>query len=176
MKYLAQINFLIILLYSSCLSSQNLIEKDTLIANDTISSEKKSILLNEIQLNYFDASKLNLGIDFKNMKRYTPAERRYNEASSGPIGFINLVNGKLKTLKKNIIIEKQQFAIDKLEILFDSDFYLNKAKIPTIYIKGFIYYVVGFDEFVAILNSAPKDRIQFELLLYAERFNSLKKE
>ena len=41
----------------------------------------------------------------------------------------------------------------QLENMFSTDFYVNKLKIPSEYVKGFEYYAVENEGFVTILKS-----------------------
>jgi hypothetical protein len=66
-------------------------------------------------------------------------------------------------LKKELIIERKEIVLKKLEDLFETNFFINKLKIPSEYVKGFKYYVVEDEKFVNAVNNKNKTMATFIL-------------
>ena len=64
----------------------------------------------------------------------------------------------------------------KLETMYDDDFYNNKLKITTDYIKAFQYFVIYDDPFIAAMKSKNKTMMSFRIAALAIEFNDLLKE
>ena len=111
---------------------------------------------------------VSMGIIPKGQKSYTPAERRLNTATNlnasanagsmmgGSISadpLLNWFSGRTKMLKKEVAVEKKETNLRQLEHMYTIDFFVDKLKIPTEYVKGFVYYVVENEYFVSILKS-----------------------
>lgn len=111
---------------------------------------------------------VSMGIIPKGQKSYTPAERRLNTATNlnasanagsmmgGSISadpLLNWFSGRTKMLKKELAVEKKENNLRQLEHMYTIDFFVDKLKIPTEYVKGFEYYVVENEYFVSILKS-----------------------
>jgi len=109
-----------------------------------------------------------LGIIPKGQKSYSPAERKLYTASDlnasatagtmmgGSVSadpLLNWISGRTKMLKKEVEVEKKEFYIRQLENLFTIDYFVHKLKIPSEYVKGFEYYSVENEQFVAVLKS-----------------------
>ena len=54
--------------------------------------------------------------------------------------------------------------------LFDTNFFKNTLKIPENYIKGFQYYCIEDAEFVTILQSRNKTKIEFLLIPWSLKY------
>ena len=111
---------------------------------------------------------VSMGIIPHGQRVYTPAERRLNTANnlnaSANVGtmmggsisadpLLNWISGRTKMLKKGVAVEKKEMYLRQLENMFSTDFYVNKLKIPSEYVKGFEYYAVENEGFVTILKS-----------------------
>ncbi|OAB28000.1 hypothetical protein SAMN05444395_103181 [Flavobacterium fryxellicola] len=109
-----------------------------------------------------------MGIISKGQKTYTPAERKLYTAtdlnasatagtmmggsvSADPV--LNWISGRTKMLKKEVEVEKKEMYLRQLENLFTIDYFIYKLKIPSEYVKGFQYYSVENEQFVAVLKS-----------------------
>lgn len=123
---------------------------------------------------YRNINAVDLGILSKPAKEYTPAERRLKTASSYDLtvgtynsvsldAIINSISGRTAMLKKELEVERREIAREKLLMNFDEDYFAEKLKIPTDYIKGFQYYAVEDAAFRQVLNS--KNKIAQEILL-----------
>ena len=96
--------FVFLFLITSKLFSQSSTAIETL--KDSVS--KKIILKEVIVERNSKISALELGVLSRPAKKYTLQERRYYSSTSGPISLlINSLNGNVKTLMKNIEVEKK---------------------------------------------------------------------
>ena len=134
-----------------------IIDPDDLLAEIiNIQLISKAIELNETVVT--STSNINaraLGIIPESTPIYTPAERKLKTAGDlKPIDFLglllggmpldpifNAINGKTAALKKQIIIETRENRIEQYEVLFGTDYFVNKLSIPNVHIKGFLFYV-----------------------------------
>lgn len=116
----------------------------------------------------------NLGIISKNIKRYSPAERRLMEAKALPINaLLNIISGRMAMLKKELIVEKKETLLGKIEYFFDDKYYTETLKIPVEYIKGFQYYCIEDSDFVASIKSKNKFMTMFRIVKLAENYNQI---
>lgn len=134
----------------------------------------KSIPLEEIVIN--ENSKItaeNLGIIPYGQKKYTPAERKlYTATSGGGIdGLLNTISGRKAMLKKEIVVEKKENSLFRLEVLFENKYYIETLKIPTDYIRGFQYYCVENAQFAEALSTKNKTLAMFLIVSLAENYN-----
>lgn len=132
--------------------------------------ELKEVLINE----YPEITAEKLGIIKPGQIKYTPAERKLNAGSSGVVGFINLLTGELKNLKANVNVEKKEILLQKLEYLFEDEFYKKDLKIPSELIKGFKYYCVEDSEFAKAVNSKNKIMCKFLIIELASTYNKIR--
>jgi hypothetical protein len=143
--------------------------------------EAKINKLNEVKIqNYNHINAVSMGIVSKDVKSFTPAERRLSSATSGIgiVQFLNLINGTKKRLKLELELEKKEFMIQKLNTLFKDEFYVNELKIPFDYINGFKYYAVEDEKLQINLKSKNKAFIKLTLMQISLEYktNSLPKE
>jgi hypothetical protein len=117
---------------------------------------------------------VSLGISAKGIKHYTPAERRLFTANSTPVdALLNLMSGRTAMLKKGIEVEKKEYLLAKIDVLFEDDYYVNTLKIPTDYVKGFQYYCVEDEKFATSLRSKNKTMAMFLIVPLAEKYNEI---
>lgn len=119
-------------------------------------------VLDEIFINKFDAKRI--GLDFSNLKRYTPIEKRIYSASKvysleNPLavsvdGIINSLNGKHKMLKKALVYETNASNSEKLFALLSVDVLKAKFAIGEEYVDGFLYFLADDTEIISILGEA----------------------
>ena len=137
---------------------------------------------------YSNINAVSLGIIPSNQKKYTAAERKLHTATdlnasasvSGMAGgsisadpLLNFLSGRTKMLKKEIEVEKKESYLKQLENLFDLDYFVNKLKIPSEYVKGFEYYVVENEKFTTILKSNNKTMTTFLIGELANKYNEI---
>lgn len=138
--------------------------------NDNSFKQNPLIIRVKAKINQLDEIEVNivttksLGIVSKNVKEYTPAERRVRTAEKlkwySPLlipfggmsvdGLINQISGRTKMLKKGVIVEKKEKELEKLDLWFDNDFYVKTLKIPDDYIEGFKLFAL---DDIDLLNS-----------------------
>lgn len=143
---------------------------------------KLEAMINQIEevkvIRYNHINAVSLGIISANQKHYTPAERKLKTATGlnptaevgGMMGgsismdpMLNWMSGRTAMLKKEVEVEKKEFVLQKLESMFEYDFFVDKLKIPTDYVKGFWYYVAEDKKFVNALNDKNKTMATFIL-------------
>lgn len=103
-------------------------------------TELKEIVIHENRLNAET-----LGIVPRGMKTYTPAERRYYTATTGSgfvsvDGIINMINGKTKQIKKEMVVEKQQSVHHRLSAMYPEEYLIQEFKIPAEQVEGFLVF------------------------------------
>lgn len=123
---------------------------------------------------YKNINAVDLGIIPKGQKSYTVAERRLRTATGldARIGLntslsidplLNLFSGRTAELLKNIEVERKEILLKKIKYSFENDFFVDKLKIPSEYVKGFQYYIVENNRFVQMMNSKNKEMTTFLL-------------
>jgi len=125
--------------------------------------------LDEVKImQYKNINAVSLGIIPAGQKHYTPAERKVYTATSGggivpfdPI--INYLSGRTAMLKKEVIVEKKEMLLLKIENYYDTLFFINILKIPADFVKGFQYYAVEDEKFAAAINAKNKTSATFIL-------------
>lgn len=119
--------------------------------------------LDEVIINeYPNINSEALGLVPKGQKKYTPAERRLRTATTGPLDIMaNLISGRTKQLKKELAISKKEELLDRIEFLYDENYYIETLKIEPDYVRGFQYYLIEDSEFVSALKSKNKTMILF---------------
>ena len=136
----------------------------------------KATQLEEVVIkNYPQINAVSLGIISKNVKTYTPAERKLMSESSGLgiVQLINAINGRKKELKKNVEVEKKEKLLDKLSRLFEDDFYIKTLKISSEYIKGFQIFAIDDKKLVTSLNKKNTKLTSFLLTELSLKYNDL---
>lgn len=125
--------------------------------------------LDEVEINN-NINSVSLGIVSKDQKKYTVAERRLKTAGDfkpihllGILGgslqidpILNAINGRTKTLKKEILYEKKEVLLQKITEWFEDSYFTETLKIPADYINGFKYYSVDSKDLVDAVNSKNK--------------------
>lgn len=144
----------------------------TLLVTQLVS---KTIALQEVEVKVNkDINAVSLGILQKPAKKYTPAERKLYTAGElhwySPLlipfggmsvdGLLNAINGRTAMLKKELEVERRERLILKIESQFQTDYFIQKLKIPAEYVKGFVYYLAEDQKLTAYINA--KDKIQAE--------------
>ena len=74
-------------------------------------------------------------------------------------------------LKKEIVVEKKENSLFRLEVLFENKYYIETLKIPTDYIRGFQYYCVENAQFAEALSTKNKTLAMFLIVSLAENYN-----
>lgn len=130
----------------------------------------KTTILKEVVVSELSGSNKGVSV-FSGVKKYTPAQRRLYTARSGIFdAVINKFSGRTAMLKKELKVEAKERLMDRVVFLYDDDFYVNKLKIPQDYIKGFQYYIIEDDQFVAALNAKNKTLMLFAISRLANSY------
>ena len=143
---------------------------------------KLETMINQIEevkiIRYNHINAVSLGIIPAGQKHYTPAERRLKTATGlnatanagsmagGSVSLdplLNWMSGRTAMLKKEVEVEKKEFVLQKLESMFEHEFFVDKLKIPADYVKGFWYYVAEDKKFAEALNDKNKTMATFIL-------------
>lgn len=135
--------------------------------------------LDEVKImQYKNINAVSLGIIPAGQKHYSPAERRLKTASGldatastgnmagGSISvdpLLNWMSGRTAMLKKEIIVEKKEMLLLKIENYYDTLFFIDILKIPADFVKGFQYYAVEDEKFAAAINAKNKTSATFIL-------------
>lgn len=128
---------------------------------------------------YKNINAVSLGILSKPAKSYTPAERKLYTATNGssPLDvLLNAISGRTKMLKKEIVIEKQEVSLEKIEYYLDDKYFIEALKIPADYVSGFKYYVVEDKKIQETLKSKNKSMLKFLLGELATKYLDIIKE
>ena len=149
--------------------------------DDKLFFVKLETMINHLEevkiIRYNNINAVALGIIPAGQKHYTPAERKLRTAEElhwySPLlipfggmsvdGFLNSVSGRTAMLRKEVAVEKKEMMLKKLEDLFETNFFINKLKIPSEYVKGFKYYVVEDEKFVNAMKDKNKTMATFVL-------------
>ncbi|MDI5896876.1 hypothetical protein [Flavobacterium yafengii] len=150
-------------------------KKDILQEVITVKMIPKSIILKEVIVNESSITAESLGIIPYGQKKYTPAERKLYTATSGNgiDGLLNAISGRKAMLKKEIVIEKKEQLLARVEVLFEDKYYIENLKIATDYIKGFQYYCIDDTGFANALRSKNKTMVMFLIVRLAENYNEI---
>ena len=133
---------------------------------------------------YRNINATGLGILSKPAKEYTPAERRLKTASSYDLSvgtynsvsldaIINSISGRTAMLKKELQVERREFAREKLLLIYEEEYFTDKLKIPTDFVNGFQYFAVENDKLRSALNAKNKVLSDFLLAEIAPQYLEL---
>ena len=154
---------------------RRLTKADILQNSIAIKMVANSIPLKEVVVNGDSRiSAENLGIIPYNQKKNTPAERKLFTARSGLLDRpLNWMSGRTAMLKKEVAVEKNERLMYRLEYFFGDRYYIETLKIPEDYIRGFQYYCIEDNDFVAALNAKNKTLSMFLIITLAEKYNKI---
>ena len=116
---------------------------------------------------YKNINAVALGITPAGQKSYTAAERKLRTATNLDAQFglntsltidplLNLFSGRSAMLRKELVVERKQTILEQMASMFEQEYFTAKLKIPTEYVKGFQYYLVENNRFVAMINAKNK--------------------
>ena len=153
------------------INKQDLILDLILVQMSLKSDELKEVIVTQ----HPEINAVSLGISPQGMKHYTAAERKIYTANSGGgiDGLLNKISGRTAMLKKELVVEKKEGLLLKIELLFENKYYIETLKIPADYIKGFQYYCIEDSSLAAAIQSKNKTMILFLIVPLAEKFNKI---
>lgn len=76
-------------------------------------------------------------------------------------------------LKKEVVVERKEKLLLKLDGLYEDHFYIETLKMPEIYIKGFQYYIIEDPDFVRALEAKNKTLILFYIKKLALNYSEI---
>lgn len=147
---------------------------------DVMIRQLKEVVINE----YGNINSESLGLVPRGQKRYTPAERKLKTATGtdAQIGtntvvgldpLLNWFSGRTSMLKKEVEIEKKELFRQKLEGMYDEEYFVNTLKIPQEYVQGFIFYAVENERFTAAIKAKNKTLATFYLNELAVQYRKI---
>lgn len=142
-----------------------------LVKNGIMLLEVKAVVqeIEEVVINRSTVTSESLGIPMG--KAYTVQERRLRAGTSNPVGaIINILSGRTKMLEANVDLEKIITAKEKLDDLFDDDYYINDLKLAAEQVPGFKYFSVDNEKLREELKGTNKIAIQISLAALAEEY------
>lgn len=150
-------------------------EEDLKMAIVIIDMLTKTNQLKEVKVNEnANINAVNLGIIPKNQKKYTAAERKIYTARSGLLDRpLNWISGRTAMLKKELIVEKNEKLLLKLNGIFEEQFYTDEMQIPIEYVKGFKYYLIDDPDFVNALMAKNKTLMRYLIPRLAINYNQI---
>lgn len=150
----------------------------------------KVIALDEVEIKeYKNINAVSLGILQKPAKVYSPAERKLRTAEEfywySPLlipfggmsvdGMLNLISGRTAMLKKELVIERKEKLLLKIENQFGYDYFTQKLKIPQENVRGFWYYAIEDLRLENALNAKNKVKASFVFAELAIQYLELQK-
>lgn len=148
-------------------TKRKIIEKQDMLAGQiTIRMSIRMTPLKEVTVNETAITAEKLGIIPYGQKKYSPAERRVHEATTGsgivPLNpILNAISGRTAMLKKEVQAEKKEKLLLQLDGWFEDVYYVNTLKVPKEYIKGFHYFLIEDNDFVRALKARNKTLTRF---------------
>jgi len=119
--------------------------------------------------NYKNINAEDLGIIPRGIKSYTSAGRKLKTADdwNAQIGSVtidplfNMLSGRTAMLKKELIVERKESLLQRIDNMFENEYFVQQLKIPEEYVNGFQYYLVENDRFAATMNTKNKTLATF---------------
>jgi len=167
------------------LSAINFEYKRKIVAEEELNSKPVQIKmipkvgqLDEVVITeYKNINAVSMGILSKPAKVYTPAERKVRTATTGLLDpLVNLISGRTKNLKANVQLERKVLLLEKLDYLYEDEYFVNELKIPAANVAGFKYYAVEDAELVRAVNDKNKTLSTLLLIQLSEKFKKLLSE
>ena len=126
---------------------------------------------------------VSLGIVPKGVKKYTTAERRLKNAGDfkpihllGLLGgsvaiepIINAITGKTDRLKKELIVERKEKLLLKLNDFYTEEYYTNSLKIPKENVKGFQILALDNEKIIQSIMNNNKTMTSFLLTEFSKK-------
>ena len=124
------------------------------------------VRLDEVTINgYKKIDLVKMGVISKNIKEYTPAEKKLFFARSGSVNLIySLLSGDQKIIRKEIANEKKSILIEKIYARFEDSFFINELKIPSINVKGFVTYCADDEVFANAFETETTQILKFLMM------------
>ena len=131
----------------------------------------KTVELKEVVIEKSEINAVSMGIVSKDQKTYTPAERKVRTATTGLLDpLLNKISGRTEMLKKEVVVEKNEKALVRLEYLFEENYFVEKLKIPQEFVKGFQYYAVENVDLQKALKAKNKTLAKFLMINLSKEY------
>jgi hypothetical protein len=165
--------------------TQDLLKNNLLLLEATLIAKE----LEEVVINRSTVTSQSLGIPMG--KKYTPAERRLRTAagldptlgvgmmpgvSVSLDAIINAISGRTKMLKKELVVEKKELAMQKMETLFTEKYYVETLKLAPEQIPGFKYYAVEDTDFRQLLTEGNGYKIELKAAELSKNYLDLQND
>ena len=162
----ASVNDTIKLTAINAMDCQLIINKNDFELGQIFPELKENVVrLDEVTLTGYQKMDLvKMGVISKDVKEYTPAERRLNFAKSGINGVVNRMNGTLKYRIKELEHEKRNALIEKIHARFEDSFFINELKIPSNNIKGFVAFCADDEVFANAFETETTQILKFLMM------------
>lgn len=146
----------------------------------------KSYELDEVVINQ-QVTAESLHLVPKNQKRYTVAERRLYTAGALDLrvglgfslsldGILNMINGRIAMLKKALVTERKEFAMEAINGIYTDQEIRDELHIPADYVKGFVFYAVEDADCAAALKAKNDDLAKLRMMHLAPIYVKLLQE
>ena len=133
----------------------------------------KTNQIDEVVIEKYNINAVELGILSKPAKVYTPAERKVRTATTGLLDpLLNLISGRTKDLKSNVEVERKIFNLEKLEDLYEDEYFVKTLKIPAENVSGFKYFAVENNELAQAIKAKNKTLTDFLLVQISEKYKA----
>jgi hypothetical protein len=157
----------------------------------TITLSPKVIPLENVDIKiYKNINAVSLGILEKPAKKYTPAERKLRTAGEfhwySPLliplggmpldGLLNSISGRTAMLKKELLIERNELAIQSVKNQFVEEYFVNSLFIPKENVEAFLFYVADNTDLRLALSEKNKIKTEFILSKLATEYLKLLEE
>ena len=78
-------------------------------------------------------------------------------------------------LKKELEVEKKELLRTKIENQFETNYFIEKLKIPEENVKGFLFYLVQDPKLMELINAKDKEMLKFRMSELATNYLALLK-
>ena len=98
--------------------------------------------------------------------------------AGGAIGLdplLNAISGRTAMLKKELEVERKERLMTKVENQFKPEYFTNRLKIPSEYVKGFLYYIADDPKLDEYMKKKNKGLAKFRLSELASQYLTLLK-
>lgn len=146
----------------------------------------KAFELDEIKVSHITAK--SLGIIGKNVKVFTPAERKLYTATGGQKnlygtntrisvdGILNAISGRTASLEKIVEVEGYETNAQKMLYLLTEDFFLTTLRISKSSLEGFLVYTSENFGIAKLLSDKNIAALKLRLVEMAFKFKEMKGE
>ncbi len=166
---------------------RKMVEEDDFKQEMNIKLTAKLTMIEEVEvIDYKGLDAVSLGILPVAAKKYTQAERHLRTATSldpslnagmmmgGSVSLdplLNWISGRTKLLKSHLEVEKKIRAAQKLEEMFDEEYFLDELNISREMLQAFLNYAVNDEKIIESLKENNKFLVKFYITQVAKEFN-----